>query len=67
MVTIGWIIGLVLGIGLGIIATKIKSKCNHVWKLFESGDIRSGGRLIGNYKFYECERCKKMRKETIGL
>ena len=68
MVVIGWLIGLVLGIGLGGgIATKMKSKCNHKWKLFEKGNVKNNGRLIGFYKAYECEHCLKMRIEQVEV
>lgn len=68
MVIIGWIIGLVVGIGLGgIIATKMKSKCNHKWTLIEKGNVKNNGKIIGFYKAYECEHCLKMRKEQIEV
>jgi hypothetical protein len=68
MVLIAWIIGLILGIGLGgVIATRIKSRCNHEWVLIESGDILNYDRPVGNYKFYECKHCKEMKKNEIRL
>ena len=70
MVVIGWIIGLVLGIGLGgIIAKSMQPKCNHKWKLIESGQIWRGrqNNIRGWIKVYECEHCLKMRKEQVEV
>ena len=69
MLIIAWVIGLVLGIGLGgIIATRNKSKCNHKWKLIDSGNVvNGGGKVYGIYKFYECEYCQKMKKEQLEV
>ena len=70
MVVIGWVIGLVLGIGLGGgIATKMKSKCNHKWKLIDSGNIWRGNKnnIRGWIKVYECEHCLKMKKEQVEV
>ena len=68
MLIIAWVIGLVLGIGLGGgIATKMKSKCNHKWRLVESGNVRNFDKVIGIYRFYECEHCLKLKKEKIEV
>ncbi len=68
MIVIGCVIGLVLGIGLcGIIATRNKLKCNHKWSLIESGNVRRHNKLIGIYRFYECEHCLKFRKEQVEV
>ena len=70
MVVIAWVIGLVLGIGLGGgIVTKMKSKCNHKWKLIDSGQFWRGNvnNIRGWVKVYECEHCLKMRKEQVEV
>lgn len=68
MVLIAWIIGLILGIGLGgVIVTRIKSRCNHEWELIEKGDILSYDRPVGNYRFYECKHCKEMKKNEVRI
>jgi hypothetical protein len=61
--------GLVLG---KLIRQSIKPKCNHVREKIESGDIHryENGKpqqKIGWVKVYECQRCKKMRKEQVFL
>ena len=61
MVLLGWIIGVVFGIGIGgKIATSLaKNKCKHKWELIESGNIinknRYGEKIYkGFIKVYEC-------------
>ena len=46
--------------------------CSHSWKLIEQGQItnknRYGEKIIkGFIKVYECEHCKRMRKEQVEL
>ena len=70
MLLIAWIIGAVFGIGIGgLIATKLKSKCIHTWQLIESGKIWRGKEknVSGWIKVYQCEHCKKMKKEQIEI
>lgn len=66
------IIALILGVGIGYFIANRKTKCNHNWKLYESGNIFNKDRygekiVIGFIKVYECEHCKKMRKEQVVL
>jgi hypothetical protein len=63
------IVGILLGT---LIAKNQQPKCNHKWNLIESGNIvnrdRYGSRIVkGFIKVYECEHCKKMRKEQVEL
>lgn len=63
---------LVFGLSLGYIIGRIgKLGCKHNWVLFKSTTIdkfRNGQIVqVGYVKFYECEHCKKMRKETVEL
>jgi hypothetical protein len=69
MLIIVYIICFIIGLLIGkVINTNLsKNKCNHKWELFESGNIRRHGRHIGFFKVYECERCKKMKKEQIEI
>ena len=68
-----YILCLVVGLLLGIAIRKnMQPKCNHKWKLIESGNIfnkdRYGEKIIkGFVKVYECEHCKQMRKEQVTL
>jgi hypothetical protein len=57
-------IGLLLGT---LIYHSTKPKCNHKWKLYQNGNIRSNGKHTGFYKVYECEHCLKMRKEQVEI
>ena len=61
-----------LGIGLlfgHLIAKSMQPKCNHKWKLIESGQIWRGrqNNIRGWIKVYECEHCLKMRKEQVEV
>jgi hypothetical protein len=69
MLVIAWIIGVIFGIGIGgMIATRMKNKCNHKWELIESSNIFNAfERHVGWIKVYECEHCKKMKKEQIKI
>ena len=63
-----YLVCLTFGLGMGsLIAQSSKPKCNHKWKLTESGKVRSHGRHIGFIKVYECEHCLKMRKEQVEI
>ena len=57
-----------IGIVVGLIMT---FSCKHSWVLIEEGKLHYIGsatkRQIGIYKFYECEHCKKLKKETISV
>jgi hypothetical protein len=62
----------VLGLGIGhLISQAVNSKCKHNWVLFKNSTInnfRNGQEVqVGYAKFYECENCKKMKKEKIEL
>jgi len=62
---VGWC---AFGLGMGyLIAQSTKPKCNHRWKLIESGKVRNNGKHIGWIKVYECVHCLKMRKEQVEL
>ena len=54
-----------------IIATSEKPNCKHKWLLFKNTTInnfRYGKEVqVGYVKFYECEHCKKMKKETVEI
>lgn len=70
MVTLFYLVCFGLGIGLGfLIRISQKSKCNHKWKLIDSGNIWRGNRnmIRGWVKVYECEHCKKMKKQQIEI
>ena len=59
-----------IGLGLGaLILNSMKPKCNHKWKLIESGQIWRGNEnnVRGWVKVYQCEHCLKMRKEQIEV
>ena len=69
MIFIAWIIGVILGIGIG---AKITTHCKHKWKLIDSGNITSynyrGEKIVrGWIKVYECEHCKKMKTNKVTL
>ena len=73
MLVIAWIIGVIFGIGIGgKIATRMENKwnhkCNHKWELIKSNTILNVfERHVGWIKVYECEHCKKMKKEEIKI
>ena len=67
-----YIFCLVFGLGIGyLIRNAVNSQCKHSWKLLESNKVfRVQGGLknqTGYIKFYECDHCKKMKKEQIEL
>lgn len=67
-----YIFCLVFGLGIGyLIRQAVNSQCKHNWKLLDSNKVFRvrGGREdhTGYIKFYECEHCKKMKKEQIEL
>lgn len=70
MVTfVGWIIGLILGLGIGgLIERNLLSNCKHNYKLIKDGDIVNYNRrgqqmVVGFMKVYECEHCKKINSK----
>lgn len=61
----------VFGLGMGFFIAKL-GKCKHKWKLIESGNITNynyrGEKIVrGWIKVYECEHCKKMKKNEVTL
>ena len=61
-----------LGIGLGLgylIRQSMQPKCNHKWKLIDSGQFWRGNvnNIRGWIKVYECEHCLKLRKEQVEV
>lgn len=63
------IFGVLLGI---LIAKNTQPKCKHNWRLIESGNINNRNRYgekiqIGFLKVYECDHCKKLKKEQIEI
>jgi hypothetical protein len=54
-----------------IIAKTGQPKCKHNWLLFSKQDLlklRHGKEYqVGYVKFYECEHCKKLKKEQIEI
>jgi len=74
MFIIFYIICLIVGLAFGGSIRKhiCEKKCNHKWLLFRSSTVdfvNSKGQevQIGYVKFYECEHCKKMKKEEIRI
>ena len=62
----------VFGLSLGYILTRIgQPNCKHKWVLFKDRTInnfRHGQEVqVGYVKFYECEHCKKMKREKVEL
>jgi hypothetical protein len=67
-----YIFCLVFGLGIGyLIRQTVNSQCKHNWVLFKDAKIdtfRQGKQVqIGYVKFYECENCKKMKREKVEL
>lgn len=67
-----YILILIFGISIGAIIVNSLHGCKHHWKLIESNKvfrIDKHGREnhTGYIKFYECEYCKKLKKEQIEL
>ena len=54
-----------------IIAKSAQPNCKHKWVLFKDRTInnfRNGQEVqVGYVKFYECEHCKKMKREKVEL
>lgn len=54
-----------------IIAKSGQPNCKHKWVLFKDRTInnfRNGQEVqVGYVKFYECEHCKKMKREKVEL
>jgi len=72
MIEVFYIFCLVFGLGIGyLIRQAVNSQCKHNWVLFKDTTInnfRNGQEVqIGYVKFYECEHCKKMKKEKVEL
>lgn len=72
MIIAVYIFCLVFGLGIGyLIRQAVNSQCKHNWVLFKDttiNDFRHGQEVqVGYVKFYECEHCKKMKKEKIEL
>ena len=72
MLILAYILCGAFGLFLGwIIATSEKLNCKHKWVLFKDTTInnfRYGKEVqIGYVKFYECEHCKKMKREKVEL
>ena len=61
----------VFGLGIGFFIAKSGKKCKHKWELIKSTTIntfRNGQEVqVGYVKFYECEHCKKMKREKIEI
>ena len=67
-----YIFCLVFGLGIVyLIRQAVNSQCKHNWVLFKDTTInafRHGQEVqVGYVKFYECEHCKKMKKEKVEL
>jgi hypothetical protein len=59
-----------VGILFGLVLAKVKEpKCNHKWELIKSNSILRGEleRHVGWINVYECEHCKKMKKEQVEI
>jgi hypothetical protein len=61
-----------VGLFIGhIIAKSAQPSCKHNWVLFKERTInnfRHGQEVqVGYVKFYECEHCKKMKREKVEL
>jgi hypothetical protein len=72
MVILAYILCGALGLFLGHIISKgAQPNCKHKWVLFKDTTINTFRRdqevQVGYVKFYECEHCKKMKKETVEL
>ena len=62
----------IVGILFGLVLAKVKEpKCKHKWVLFKYTTINNYSRgqdvQVGYVKFYECEHCKKMKREKVEL
>jgi hypothetical protein len=67
-----YILCFIIGVSLGLlIETFITPKCKHNWLLINSVDLvrvlNGKERHTGYVKFYECEHCKKLKKEQIEV
>lgn len=62
---------LLLGCLIGSLIGLKKTKCNHKWELIQSGNImhfHNGIKVItGFIKIYECEHCKKLKKQKVDI
>lgn len=63
----------IVGILFGLVLAKVKEPtCKHKWNLMDSGKITNynsrGEKIVrGWIKVYECEHCKKMKKNEVTL
>jgi hypothetical protein len=66
-----YILCAIVGVTIGLVVKNQRPNCNHKWVLFKSTTIdsfRNGQEVqVGYVKFYECEHCKKMKKEEIRI
>jgi hypothetical protein len=74
MFVLFYILCAMVGISFGLLIGKnhLQPKCNHKWNIIESGNIinrdRYGNKVVkGFIKVYECEHCKKLKKEQVEL
>jgi hypothetical protein len=72
MVILAYILCGAFGLFLGhIIAKSDTPNCKHKWVLFKDTTINSFRRgqevQVGYVKFYECEYCKKMKREKVEI
>ena len=73
MVILAYILCGAFGLFLGhIIAKSAQPNCRHKWNLMDSGKITNynsrGEKIVrGWIKVYECEHCKKMKKNEVTL
>ena len=72
MLILAYILCGAFGLFLGYIIRKsIQPGCKHKWVLFKDTTINNFRRgqevQVGYVKFYECEHCKKMKREKIEI
>ena len=73
MVILAYILCGAVGLFIGhIIAKSGTPNCKHKWNLTDSGKITNynsrGEKIVrGWIKVYECEHCKKMKKNEVTL
>lgn len=73
MLVLFYILCAIVGVLMGLVIAKNQlPNCKHKWNLLHSGNIinyNSRGEKIvkGWIKVYECEHCKKMKKNEVSL